>query len=135
MGIDQVAVVGHCIGPVAMAHHQRLGIGHDAAAGGRITHMPDGRGTVEAFQGIHIEYVGNQSHAFVFINHAIFGDGNTGAFLPPMLQGVKSEIAEFGGIRMIENPEKPAGLTGFVVADHFPRNCCRCFHVLFALND
>ena len=39
--------------------------------------MSDGGGTVQALQDVHVKNVGNQSHAFVFVDRALIVDGDT----------------------------------------------------------
>jgi hypothetical protein len=90
--------------------------------------MSDGAGPGEAFQDVHIKYVGDQPHPLVLVNDTRFGNGNPGTLLTPMLQGIEPEVTHFGCIRVAERAKKTAGLAGFVVTDGFQVSCFRWFH-------
>ena len=47
----------------------------------------------------------------------VFGNRDTGAFLPPVLQGIQAKIRQRSGFRMIVDAENPAGLTGLVIIE------------------
>jgi hypothetical protein len=112
MGIDQVAVVGHGIGPVAVAHHQRLGVGHHRTARGGIAHVADGTGTVQAIEDVHVENIGNQPHPLVLVDGTGLGNGDAGTFLAPVLEGIQPEITHFSRIRMAKAPKRPQASRG-----------------------
>jgi hypothetical protein len=90
--------------------------------------MSDGAGPGEAFQDVHVEYVGDQPHPLVLVNDTRFGNGNPGTLLTPMLQGIEPKVTHFGCIRVAERAKKTAGLAGFVVTDGFQVSCFRWFH-------
>jgi hypothetical protein len=48
-------------------------------------------------------------------NLHVFGNGDAGAFLAAVLQGIEAEIRQGRRFRMIVNSKNPAGFTGFFV--------------------
>jgi hypothetical protein len=74
--------------------------------------MSDGAGPGEAFQDVHVEYVGDQSHPLVLVDDTRFGNGDPGTLLTPMLQGIEPEITHFGCIRVAEAPKRPQASRG-----------------------
>ena len=118
LGVDDVAVVGHGVGAVVVVNHEGLAVGKDGRARRGVPDMADGGAALEFFELVHVEHVGDQPHALVGHDPAVVDHGDAGAFLPPVLKGVESEIRDLGGLGMAMDAENAAGfprLFAFVV--------------------
>jgi hypothetical protein len=60
------------------------------------------------------ENFGDQTHATMLVDPAAIAGNYTGTLLPPMLQGIETEIGELGRIFMTEDPAYAALITRFV---------------------
>ena len=90
--VDQIAVVHQRQRPHASHHHHRLGVGHHTGTGGRISGVADRPETGEPLQGVRVEDVRHLPHAPFDLHLAVVPDGQTATLLPPMLQGIKTEV-------------------------------------------
>src|SRR5271167_378596 len=88
--------------------HQRLTILERRRPGGRIAIVADRRGAFEPAQYLAIKYVGNQAHPAMRDKRLAVGRNDTSGFLPAMLQRVKAEVCEIGGLRMAIDAEHSA---------------------------
>jgi hypothetical protein len=77
--------------------------------------MPDSATAFQLSQHVHVENFGNQAHALVLDDALIATDRNPAAFLPPVLQGIKTEIRQCGRIRMSTNAKQTTGFPRFVI--------------------
>jgi hypothetical protein len=112
MGIDEVAVVGDGIGAAAVGHHEGLAVGQNRTAGGGVAHMSNGGMAAQLLHGFHVENIMHQPHALVKVDPVISVHGNAGAFLSPVLQGVKAEIGHLAGLFMVVDAKQSTGLAG-----------------------
>ena len=97
------------------AHGQRLGIPRFGLSGGGIAHMPHGdipRQVDKRFLGKHI---GHQPHAHMAVDLSIRPCGYARAFLPAMLESVKTEIGQTGRFLMSADAENAAHSTSWNV--------------------
>ena len=78
--------------------------------------MPHRAGALKAFELGDVKHIGNQSHGLVIMDHIVLGNSDPGALLPPVLEGIKSEVGHFSSLRMAVNTEYAAGFLGVVVA-------------------
>jgi hypothetical protein len=83
--------------------------------------VADGHVADEVVQDFRIKNLRNEAHAVVLVEFPFVAGDNAGAFLPAMLQCVKTIVSEFGGIRMAENAEHAAIVFGIVLLLHRPR--------------
>jgi len=119
VGVHEIPIVGQGIGFFPVMDDKRLGVYKDRASGGGITHVPDGRSTVQLFQKGHVENIGNQPHALFKDNAFIPFDRYTGALLSPVLEGVKTKITKFCRIRVVVDAEYAACLSRLFVDVHY----------------
>ena len=62
-----------------------------------------------------IEHLRHQSHAVVLEKFPVVAGDDAGAFLSAMLEGVKTVVGQFRGIRMAENAEHTAIMFGVIL--------------------
>jgi hypothetical protein len=77
--------------------------------------MSDSATTLQLGQRVHVENFGDQAHALVLDDGLIAIDRNPAAFLPPVLQGIETEIRQCGRIRMSTNAKQTTGFPRFVI--------------------
>ena len=70
--------------------------------------MTEDHMTCELFQDLLIKYFRHKTHGLVPQNALPIRRDDTGAFLAPVLKGVKAEIGQFGGLLMTVNRKDPA---------------------------
>ena len=114
-GVGQIAVMGDGDLAAGAVHGKGLGIPEVGAAGGGVAGVADGAVADEVVEDFAIENLGDEAHAVVLVEAAIVAGDYAGAFLPPVLEGVKAVISEFGGIRMSENAEDTAIMFGIML--------------------
>ena len=101
--VGQVAVMGDSdLAPNAIAG-QGLGVAQMGGAGRGIARVPDGHGADQVVQNLPVKDLRDQTHAFMGAELPAIRADNAGAFLPPMLQGIKAVIGQFRGVRMPKN--------------------------------
>jgi len=61
-----------------------------------------------------VENLRHEAHAVVLVKFPLVATDDAGAFLAAMLQRVKAEVGQFGGIRMAENAEDSAVMFGII---------------------
>jgi hypothetical protein len=54
------------------------------------------------------ENVGHEPHALVRVERSPVGGDDTAALLPPVLQGVETQVGEVGSLRVVKNAEHAA---------------------------
>ena len=86
--------------------------------------MPDGGVADEGFEGVGAEDIRHQTHLLMGMDAAVVQCANTCGFLSPMLQGVDSEVGDFGGFRMAPDAEHAALIMGFIVRQELVRIDC-----------
>ncbi len=125
-GVGQVAVVRDGDLAARAIHRERLGVAEIGRAGGGITRVADGAVADEVVENLRIvENLRHEAHAVVFVKFPVVASDDAGAFLAAMLQRVKAEVSQFGGVRMAENAEDSAvmfGIMWFVIASRAPLN-------------
>ena len=78
--------------------------------------MADGHITDEIVKNFGvIKDLRHQAHAVVLVKFPLMATDDAGAFLAAMLEGVKPEVGEFGGVRMAENAEDSAIMFGIML--------------------
>ena len=112
--IHQIAIMRECHGATDAVCLQRLDIRRDGRAGRGIAHMADAD-VPFLFRQV-AEYFRYKSHAAEGLHFLAVSDGDTGTFLPAVLQG-KDTIVHFMHRRqiMVENAEDAALFMGFVI--------------------
>jgi hypothetical protein len=88
--------------------HDGLNVLEYAAAGGGITVMPYGDMAREFLQPFFTEDVSHKAHALFHEHLFAVGGADSGALLPPVLQGVESEIGKICGLGMAEDTKDTA---------------------------
>ncbi len=90
---------------------QRLHVAQDGFAGGRITHVTDGRGAGQPVDHLAAgECIADKSEAAFGMKPLAVERDDTGGFLAAMLEGVQAERGDGGGVGMIEDAEHAAFL-------------------------
>ena len=74
-------------------------------------------------QNLRIKNLRHKPHAVVLEKFSLVAGDDAGAFLPAMLQRVKTVVGQFGGVRMTENAEHAAIMFGIILLLHRPRRC------------
>ena len=97
-GIRQVAVVGKRDLAARVVDEQRLRVGEQARARRRIAHMADGDALVLHVRNLMAEYFVDEAHAARHIHPGAVRDGDAGALLPAVLQGIEAEVRQAGDI-------------------------------------
>ena len=77
----------------------------------------------EVVQNGWIKNLRHKPHAVMFEKFPVMAGDNARAFLTAMLEGVKTVIGKFSGIRMPENAEHATIMFGIVLLLHRPRRC------------
>ncbi len=98
-------------------HRERLSIFQISIAGCRIARVSDcgiSRQSVDHLLGKHFSYV---THSLVAQNLVTIRGGNSSAFLPAMLEGVKAQVGELCCLRVSIDGEDPTVIVEFVVRD------------------
>ena len=106
--VYQISVVSDRIMVVAVENNEGLRICQKGRSSGGIANMPDSNVAPECFKCLLTEYIVHQTHVFIACDLVTVPDGNSGAFLPPVLKSVEAEISYLGAILMTENPEDSA---------------------------
>src|SRR5690606_11750125 len=75
---------------------------------GGVAHMADGGIPDQSFENLPIEYFMDQPHTPVVTKTRTPGHHHPGAFLPPMLQGMKAVVSQLGCIGVTDDAEDPA---------------------------
>ena len=115
--VDEIAVVRHGNLAVRAVDEERLRVLELAFAGGRIARVPDSDVTGERLQRLLVERFGDVAHGAGDPELDAVGRGDAGALLPAVLERVKAEVSEVGGLGMAEDSEDAA----LVFKGHFPR--------------
>ena len=115
-GVGQVAVVRDGDLAARAIHRERLGVAEIGRAGGRVARVADGAVADEVVQDFRVvENLRHEAHAVVLVKFPVVAGDDAGAFLPAMLQRVKSVVGEFGGVRVAENAEDSAVMFGIIL--------------------
>ena len=95
-GIRDVAVVRD--GDLALvAHHRkRLGVEQHGVAGGGVAGVTDGQIAGQFGQHVAGEDIGHMPHGLVGVDLIAVRGADAGALLPAVLQGVETEVCQFG---------------------------------------
>jgi hypothetical protein len=93
-GVDEIPVVSDGDGAVGIVHGQRLGVLQNRIAGGRVTHVTDGRGARQLAQTIFGEDLADVAHLAHPVQLLAVTGNDASRFLPPVLERVQSEIGE-----------------------------------------
>ena len=75
-----------------------------------------------------MEHLRHQTHPVVFEKFTVVAGDDAGAFLSAMLEGVKTVVGEFRGIRVAENAEHTTIVFGIILlhaCSRPPLNCRR----------
>ncbi len=76
--------------------------------------MADGGFTDEPVQNFAVENLRHEAHAVMLVKFPLVARDDARAFLPAMLERVKSVVGQFGGVRMAENAEDSAIMFGIM---------------------
>jgi hypothetical protein len=94
-----------------------LGVLQVRITGGGVACVPDGQ-----ISGQGLEDLGRKD--FVYVAHAplagqglTVGNGDAGAFLPSVLEGIKAQICQFGRLRVAINREDPTVIMKLVFGE------------------
>jgi hypothetical protein len=108
--IGEVAVVAQSQSFAPEGDQKRLDVGHRAGPRGAVARVADGcvPRQIAQYEGIG-EDVADFAHPLAGEQFLAVGGDDPGRFLAAMLQGMKPEVGEFGGLWVAENGEHPAG--------------------------
>ena len=76
--------------------------------------MADGGFADKAVQDFAVENLRHEAHAMMLVKFPLVAGDDARAFLPAMLERVKSVVSQFGGVRMAENAEDSAVMFGII---------------------
>ena len=88
-----------------------------------LRHVRNEEDADEVVQDFWIKNLRDEAHAVVLEKFSLVAGDDAGAFLPAMLQRVKTVVGQFGGVRMTENAEHAAIMFGIILLLHRPRRC------------
>ena len=91
--VYQIPVVSDSIMVVAVENYEGLRVCQKGRSCGGIANMPDGNVAPECFKYLLTEYIVYQTHVLMGCDLVTVPDGNSGAFLPPVLKSVEAEIS------------------------------------------
>ena len=77
--------------------------------------MADGGFADQSVQNFAVENLRHEAHAVVLVKFSLVAGDDARAFLPAMLERVKSVVSQFGGVRMAENAEDSAVMFGIIL--------------------
>ena len=98
-GVDQVAVVGQCEISGIVPEEERLDVLDSAATGGGVADVAHCHAAFQAGEIVIVEHLGDEALALDSSELAFIIDRDySAAFLPPVLEGVKAVVGDFGGI-------------------------------------
>ena len=119
VGVDEISVMAHRNLATRTVGDDGLGVFQRAGAGGGITDVADGAIARQGGQLLLVEDLRNESHAVTALELAVLvaRDDDARAFLPAMLQGVKTEKSDFRRLGMAKNGEDSALILGSVLKD------------------
>jgi len=100
VGVYQVSVVGDGEGLSKVLYPERLGIDKKRRSCRRIAYMAQGNVSFHLVQDPLVKDVRHQAHGLVLQNTPAIRHHDPCTFLPPVLQGVESEIGQFGRLFM-----------------------------------
>ena len=107
-GIDQVSVVGDGQEALGMLGQEGLGVFQQGRTGRGIPHVADRGSARQGLKLAGIERVRHQPHAPVALGFPAVAGDDSGALLPPVLEGVEAQIGQAGNVGVVKNPEDPA---------------------------
>ncbi len=85
-------------------------------AGRRVARVADGAVADEVVQGFRVvEDLRHEAHAVVLVKFPVVAGDDARAFLPAMLERVKAEVGQLGGVRMAENAEHTTIMFGIIL--------------------
>ncbi len=96
--VDEVAVVAKRDHVAVAIAHEGLGVPPVSRAGGRVAHVTDGMLSAEAPEDLLVEHLADQTEVLDDGDLASIADGDPGALLPAVLQGVEAEVGEAGHV-------------------------------------
>jgi hypothetical protein len=96
---------------------QGLGVLQVRVSGCGVTRMPDGKMSGQAFYDIGGKDLVHVTHTPHTSQGLTVGNGNAGAFLPPVLEGVQPQVGQFGRLRMTINRENSAVVMKLIIRE------------------
>jgi len=111
--VDQIAVMRHGVRFAPVADGKRLGIDQLGTTGSGIPDMSDGAAAAQFGKQLIVEDFRNKPHGLMGLNLTVAMDCDTGTFLPPVLQCVKTKIGQGRGFRMVIDTKNAAGFAWF----------------------
>ena len=91
-----------------MTGAERLCIDEHGRASGRIAHVSNTKMPFQTGEDILAKDLTHKSHALVMAHQSAVGNADTGAFLAPVLEGIKTEVSEAGSVFVSINAEDAA---------------------------
>jgi hypothetical protein len=116
-GVRQISVVANSELSFAAINYDRLRVRERGVAGSGIARVADGGIAGKRCETLRIENVLHQTHAFDDVKVGAIGGTNSGGFLSAMLQRIKSQIAEFRGLRISERAENSTVIVEVIVIE------------------
>jgi hypothetical protein len=118
--VHQVSIVRDRDLPIAIRGQKRLKIRGEIASRRGVAIVPDGRVAREIGENTIGVHFADQPASFMNEQALAVGAADSGAFLPPMLQRIKSQVREPGRFGIAEDAEDRALVAHFV--DHVEVN-------------
>jgi hypothetical protein len=87
---------------------ERLGIDEHGRASGGITHVSNTKMSFQTGEDILAKDLTHKSHTLVMAHQSAVGNADAGAFLAPVLEGIKTEVGEAGSVFVSINAEDAA---------------------------
>ncbi len=113
--VGQRAIVCERHLPTGKLKHQRLSVRLTTRPAGRITHVPDGMGKIDSFEGGLIEDLVDEAHSDVAAHLLAIGRADASRLLPAMLLCVQPQVRHQRCLLVPPDTEQPAVMSDFAI--------------------
>ena len=108
--VGEVAVVSDGDGAAGGGRRDGLGISQIGTPRRRVADVADGAVPGQAAQALGAEHIGDPSHPLLDMEAHAVGSCDPRGFLPPVLEGIETQIGHVRGLGMVPDPEQPVAI-------------------------
>ncbi len=118
MRINEVAVVRNGEATTGVADTKWLCVDEHGGASGGIAHVANTEMSLQAGKDFFVENFAHQPHALMMPHQSTISNTDAGAFLAPVLEGVKTKVSEAGSVFVSVNGKDAALFFGSTVGNY-----------------